>query len=66
MVRVKDMINFFTKTFLKDKCIGLMTTLMCVLCIAIILLIFLEASKGGGDEGAATEETAETPAALKF
>lgn len=65
MVRVKDMINFFTKTFLKDKCIGLMTTLMCVLCIAIILLIFLESSKGG-DDGAAPVETTEPAAALKF
>lgn len=64
MVRVKDMINFFTKTFLKDKCIALMTTLMCVLCIAIILLIFLESSKGGGDETPAPTE--ETAAALKM
>lgn len=57
MVRVKDMINFFTKTFLKDKCIALMTTLMFVLCLAIILLIFLESSKGGGDETAAEATT---------
>ena len=42
MKRVKDMVDFFTKTFLKDKLISLMTVLMFVLCIACFLLIFLE------------------------
>lgn len=46
MKRVTQMIDFFAKTFLKDKIIGLMTVLMFVLCLACILLIILQKSKG--------------------
>ena len=60
------MIDFFAKTFLKDKIIMLMTVLMFVLCGACILLIFLNKSKSGSSDEApavATDANA-TPAAL--
>lgn len=59
-VRVKEMIAFFTKTFYKQKCMSLMCGLMFVLCIACILLIFLEKSKGG-EAPVADTTTATTP-----
>lgn len=64
MKRVREMIDFFAKTFLKDKIIGLMTILMFVLCLACILLIVLESSKSEDTE--TTEAVvAKTTAALK-
>lgn len=56
------MIDFFAKTFMKDKIIGLMTILMFVLCLACILLIVLEKSKGSGTADAVPAQDAATTA----
>lgn len=58
-VRVKELISFFSKTFLKDKCLSLMIILLFVLCGAILVLIILEKAKGS-DSTTTTDTT--TPA----
>lgn len=45
-VRVKELISFFSKTFLKDKCLSLMIILLFVLCGAILVLIVMQKAKG--------------------
>ena len=59
------MIDFFYKTFLKDKIIGLMTVLMFVLCLACILLIFLNKNDSSSDTTTTDTTTPATAALIK-
>ena len=63
-VRVKELITFFSKTFLKDKCLNLMIILLFVLCGAVFVLIIMEKAKSGSDDSTAetTEEETTTEA----
>ena len=61
--RMTELVEFFNKVFLKDKCMNLIIMLMILLCIGCVVLIIMEQSKSGGTtETAAADATATTDA----
>lgn len=61
--RMTQLVEFFNKVFLKDKCMNLIIMLMILLCIGCVVLIFMEKSKSGASaEEPAAEDAAATAA----
>ena len=57
--RMTQLVEFFNKVFLKDKCMNLIIMLMILLCIGCVVLIIMEKSKSGSTttENATTDTT---------
>jgi predicted nucleic acid-binding Zn-ribbon protein len=68
LARMTQLVEFFNKVFLKDKCMNLIILLMILLCIGCVVLIIMEKSKSGApvEETPAADATDTTTAAARI
>lgn len=59
-VRAGDLIKFFTKVLLRDKCINVMVGLLFFLVLAVLALVIMQKMKGTSSATAATNSTTST------
>ena len=59
LARMTQLVEFFNKVFLKDKCMNLIILLMILLCVGCVVLIIMEQSKSGSTEAPAADATAD-------
>ena len=64
--RMTELVEFFNKVFLKDKCMNLIIMLMILLCIGCVVLIIMEQSKSGGSAEPAADPDADATAAARI
>lgn len=63
-VRAGDLINFFTKALLKDKCMNIMVGLLFVLVIACVVLVIMEKNKSSSQTTTTATNTTNTTALI--